>query len=323
MTNNGLEIKIPEKPSQELLAIFKFIYTIGKCAAHANSAAIAYLDSVKSCSNKNENAFEPNRYQAIIDISNIIYRLLVSKPLEINKLNDALDKVHSVIRKSMTDWTFWLVIEPNTNLELNLMYTTELVQPAAFLIKTLFEQNKLKEADIAPIIPNNHGEFCELAITLFSKHILPDIRPELKKNAGDTTLADVIKIFEQKYLNKPVIKPVGQESELTDLLNNILEKCWARINEPDFAGRIAYMDTYYEKSNLIYASCHADGVRHSFFGLSYTSYKGVYKSFKINSYWNNPWEVYYKNGNNIKMDDTTIEGILYAHFKLTPKPGTN
>jgi hypothetical protein len=62
-------------------------------------------------------------------------------------------------------------------------------------------------------------------VILFSDHVLSDVRPELKKNAGDTTFADVIKIFEQKYLGKPVIKAIGQKNELSDLLSDIVEKC--------------------------------------------------------------------------------------------------
>jgi hypothetical protein len=93
-----------EKPSQMSLACFKFIYEIGKRAANANSAASAYLDQVKSSlpGRLNENAFEPDQYPDIINVSRTAYRLLISRPLEINLLNDTLNKIHSVLYKSMT-----------------------------------------------------------------------------------------------------------------------------------------------------------------------------------------------------------------------------
>lgn len=306
-----------EKPSQMSLACFKFIYDIGKRANYANSAASAYLDKVKSSlyRHPNENAFKPDQYSDIINISRTAYRLLIYRPLEINLLNDALNKVRPVLYKSMT--VLWEVIDPDTNLNLNLDYTSELNKAAAFLIKTLFEQNKLKKADIVPITPNNNGKFCELATILFSNHVLPDIRPELKKKIGDTTFADVIKIFEQKYLGKPVIKAVGQKNELSDLLSDIVEKCWARINGQKLAGSDIHIETYFEGNTSIDCLClNKNGyIISRLFTLNYTFYKGLYKSFKIELGLNKDLALYYRNGNDINVDDATIEGFLYAHFK--------
>jgi hypothetical protein len=76
------------------------------------------------------------------------------------------------------------------------------------------------------------------------------------------------------------------------------------------------MAAYYERSNLIQCTCHKHGyIVHNLFTLNYTLYKGLYKSFKIDLGLNKDFALYYRNGNDINVNDATIEGFLYACFK--------
>jgi hypothetical protein len=76
------------------------------------------------------------------------------------------------------------------------------------------------------------------------------------------------------------------------------------------------METYCEKNNSIDCLCLKNGyVINRLFTLNYTLYKGLYKSFKIDLGLNKDFALYYRNGNDINVNDATIEGFLYACFK--------